>query len=128
MSSDSSLQLSLYLCIRYNDIDVFRILLPSVKNYVDLSSNLIHGKTLLQEAVSLRRALITKELLEAGVIIPESLVKEWITLSINDHINNVNIIEHQLFSKMFKKHSSYKSPSPSEPKIYKNTYERSFSA
>lgn len=51
MEKIRSLQLSLYLSIRYNDLDVFMILLPSV----NLNIPLANGQLLLQEAIRYKR-------------------------------------------------------------------------
>jgi hypothetical protein len=46
--ANRGLQLAAYLCIRYNDIDVFMILLPTIP----ICEPLANGLTLLEEATS----------------------------------------------------------------------------
>jgi ankyrin repeat protein len=57
-----SLQLSIYLSIRYNDIEVFKTLLPSVP----LNETFPNGNTLLQEVIRHKRTDMVYLLLQSG--------------------------------------------------------------
>ena len=57
-----SLQLSIYLSIRYNDIEVFKTILPSIP----LKETFPNGNTLLQEVIRHKRTDMVYFLLQSG--------------------------------------------------------------
>jgi hypothetical protein len=57
-----SLQLSIYLSIRYNDIEVFKTILPSIP----LKETFPNGNTLLQEVIRHKRTDMVYHLLQSG--------------------------------------------------------------
>lgn len=70
MQTVRALQLSIYLSIRYNDVDVFITLLPSVPIHEPLAN----GKTLLQEAIHFKRTEMIYLLIRAGEMVNQDVV------------------------------------------------------
>jgi hypothetical protein len=62
MQALRAVQLSIYLTIRYNDIEVFKTLLPSFP----LKEPLPNGMTLMQEVIRHKRTEMLYLLLQAG--------------------------------------------------------------
>ena len=77
--TNRGLQLAAYLCIRYNDIDVFMILLPTIP----ICEPLANGLTLLEEAIRWKRVEMIQALIQYGAIFQlcQLLQKEKVLLN-----------------------------------------------
>ena len=99
-----SLQLSIYLCIRYNEPELVAILIP----HLDVNLPLETGTTLLHEAIFYRRSKIVDYLLSKGALQTKEIITYWMSLYIQDLTLNVNIEEHKTISTLFSNRPTFK--------------------
>jgi hypothetical protein len=91
-----SIQLAIYLAIRYNEHEIVNILIKTI----DINIPLETGTTLLEEAIRYRRPLIVKHLLDHGAIKSSSILDFWFLQFRNDILTNQFINEHIEINKL----------------------------
>lgn len=91
-----SIQLAIYLAIRYNEPEIVDILIKTI----DINIPLETGTTLLEEAIRYRRPLIVKHLLDQGAIKSSFILDFWFSQFRNDIYNNQFINEHIEINKL----------------------------
>ena len=94
METINSLQLSIYLSIRYNDIDVFMILLPSIPVDVPFAN----GNTILQEAIRHKRTTMIFHILNRSKNISKEVDKQLNDFFIEQAQKSSQTINNRSFS------------------------------
>jgi len=98
-----SLQLAIYLAIRYNEPEIVNILIKEINVNIPLET----GTTLLDEAIRYRRGTIVKYLLLAGAVKTIHTIAFWLSIQVEDVKQNNYTEEHAMIQDLF-----YKSTNP----------------
>lgn len=104
-SKMKSLQLAIYLAIRYNEPEIVNILIKEINVNIPLDT----GTTLLDEAIRYRRATIVKYLLLAGAVKTIHTIAFWLSILTEDVKQNNYTEEHAMIQDLF-----YKSVNPAQ--------------